>query len=252
MRKSRQSKGLTLQLLTACTGMCGSWTAGDDSHSGYISPHSKAARGWWAHFDIGKASQGCGSPWRPQLAHRPVKNISACHQGQGWPYTGESHVHLFPEDGLELWGTRGFHPSNCCHFIPCWSNSAHYCLPLGKFCSLLSLEAGVLCVFLTRSSTQDVRREWKGLCHFMSLPDRTFPCILCNLSPQESLAPSGPHLQHSVHQVLAEGCFLPGKDEAGNIPGNWSSPSCIYRSGHGVWVQRHGALLYYGKLVMWW
>lgn len=115
-----------------------------------------------------------------------VKNISACHWGQGWPYTGESHIHLFPEDGLELWGTRGFHPSNCCHFIPCWSNSAHYCLPLGKVCSLLSLESGVLCVFLTRSSTQDVRREWKGLCHFMSLPDWTFLCILCNLSPQES------------------------------------------------------------------
>lgn len=49
-----------------------------------ISPHSKPAKGWWAHFDTGKASQGWGSPWRQWLADRPMKNISACRQGQEW------------------------------------------------------------------------------------------------------------------------------------------------------------------------
>lgn len=49
-----------------------------------FSPHSKADRGWYPHFDTDKASQCWGKPWRQQLSDHPVKNTSICCLGQWW------------------------------------------------------------------------------------------------------------------------------------------------------------------------
>lgn len=69
---------------------------------------------------------------------------------------------------LSLWGARGFHPSNLCHFILCWSNSALHCCPQGKVYFLLSLESGVRSVSrgaslprcITNPSCRDFSTGW--------------------------------------------------------------------------------------------
>lgn len=217
-----------------------------------ISPHSKADRAWCPHFDTDKASLCWGKPRRQQLSDHPVRNVSACCWSQWWK-RWRRHMwvpHICLPRGW-TWACEGQGAFILLIFVISFFAGLTLpftVVPKGRSFSCSALNLVSCSVFLSRSSISCPKKMKRALL-FMSLPDLTFLWILCNLPKQELLVLWGLNLQHSVHQILLEGCFLPARDELSDILGNWASPSCMCRSGHGVVLQHHGALSYYSKLV---